>query len=64
MTSPRRRPAPQWIQTAEELVHLLRHHLDEEEQEVFQLAGKVLSEREKTELARAYEAGMDQERAS
>ncbi len=53
----------QWLQTAEELAHLLTHHLDEEEQEVFQLAGKALSEAEKTSLADAYDADMERRRA-
>ncbi len=53
----------QWLQTAEELAHLLTHHLDEEEQEVFQLAGKALSEAEKTSLAGEYDADMERRRA-
>lgn len=56
------RTAPQWLVTANELEHELIHHLDEEEQEVFQLAGKALSETQKTELAKAYEEGMAQDR--
>ncbi len=53
----------QWLQTAEELAHLLTHHLDEEEHEVFQLAGKALSEDEKSALADEYEADMQRRRA-
>ena len=53
---------PQWIQTAEELSHLLIHHLDEEEREVFQLAGKALSDAEKSSLADEYEADMRRRR--
>ena len=53
----------QWLQTAEELAHLLTHHLDEEEQEVFQLAGKALSEAEKTSLANDYDEDMKRRRA-
>ena len=45
------RTASAWLTTAEELHHKVHHHLDEEEQEVFQLAGKALSETAKTELA-------------
>jgi hemerythrin-like domain-containing protein len=52
----------QWIQTAEELSHLLIHHLDEEEREVFQLAGKALSDAEKSSLADEYEADMRRRR--
>lgn len=53
---------PQWIQTAEKLAHLLTHHLDEEEQEVFQLAGKALSDDEKSSLADEYAADMRRRR--
>ena len=53
----------QWLPTAEKLAHLLTHHLDEEEQEVFQLAGKALSEDEKASLAGEYEADMERRRA-
>ena len=54
--------APQFLVTARELEHRLLHHLEEEEREVFQLAGKALSETEKTELAESYRAGMAGER--
>lgn len=47
-----------WIATARKLAHRLIHHLDEEEHEVFQLAGRVLSDEQKTGLAGAYAAGM------
>jgi hypothetical protein len=50
--------ASQWLMTARDLEQRLTHHLDEEEHEVFQLAGKVLSDRKKTELAAAYQAAM------
>ena len=53
----------QWLQTAEELAHRLRHHLDEEELEVFQLAGKALTDDEKTSLATEYEADMERRRS-
>lgn len=56
--------SPHWLQTANELEHRLRHHLDEEEHELFQIAGKVLSGRQKTELADAYRASMEEERAN
>lgn len=51
--------APQWLQTAQELRHQLLHHLEEEEHEVFQLAGKVLTDAQKCDLATAYVAEMD-----
>ena len=56
--------APQWLLTAEKLAHRLRHHLEEEEHEVFQLAGKVLDDTQKVELAAAYESDMAAARAA
>jgi hemerythrin-like domain-containing protein len=50
---------PQWIQTAEELCERLLHHLEEEEKEVFPVAGKVLSTSQKTSLADEYRADME-----
>ncbi len=52
----------QWLQTAKELAHKLTHHLDEEEQEVFQLAGKALTDGQKESLAKEYEADMTRRR--
>ncbi len=52
----------QWLQTAKELAHRLTHHLDEEEHEVFQLAGKTLSDDEKVALAKEYDADMKRRR--
>ncbi len=43
-----------WLITAKELRERLLHHLDEEEHEVFQMAGKVLSETDKSQLAGDY----------
>lgn len=56
--------ASQWLITAEELAHRLRHHLEEEEHEVFQLAGKVLDEDQKVSLAAAYESDMGKARVA
>jgi hemerythrin-like domain-containing protein len=47
--------SPAWLVTAKALHHKIYHHLEEEEQGVFQLAGKVLSEAEKRSLAKDYE---------
>ncbi len=41
---------PNWIRTFEDLAHKVHHHLDEEEHGVFQVAGKVLTEQDKTDL--------------
>lgn len=51
-----------WLKYMKELAHQVEHHLDEEEQEVFQLAGKALSEKEKTSLAKDYQEFMEQNR--
>lgn len=48
--------SPGWLATAKQLRECVEHHLDEEEHEVFQLAGKALSEARKGALARAYRA--------
>lgn len=50
--------SPGWLTSAKKLQHLVSHHLDEEEQEVFQVAGKALSASEKTELAGDYDRMM------
>ncbi len=55
---------PQWIQTARELRERLLHHLEEEELEVFPVAGKALSEDQKTELSRDYDADMDRRKSA
>jgi hypothetical protein len=44
-----------WLVTARALHDKVHHPLRDEEQGVFQLAGKVLSEDEKRSLALAYE---------
>ena len=47
--------SPAWIAVAKELHHKVYHHLEDEEQGIFQLAGKVLTEAEKISLAKEYE---------
>ena len=44
-----------WLAHFKKLHHKVFHHLDDEEHAIFQLAGKVLGERQKKELALAYE---------
>ncbi|PKD20916.1 hemerythrin [Salegentibacter salinarum] len=46
--------ASNWLKIAKELEHKVTHHLDEEEQEVFQMAGKALTENQKTSLGEDY----------
>lgn len=43
-----------WLATARKLEHRVLHHLEEEEREVFQLAGKALDATQKKKLATAY----------
>lgn len=52
------RSSAHWLATAKKLEHDLVHHLDEEEHEVFQLAGKVLTETAKADLAASYRGDM------
>jgi len=47
-----------WLVEAKKLHHLVHHHLDEEEHEVFQLAGKALSEGQKERLGDKYNDAM------
>ena len=47
--------SPAWLKVAKELHHKVHHHLEDEEQGIFQLAGKVLTEAEKISLAKGYE---------
>ena len=49
---------PQWLQTARELADRLLHHLEEEEKEIFPLAGKALTDAEKDSLADDYRRDM------
>ena len=51
--------SPGWIATAKKLEEKLIHHLDEEEQEVFQMAGKVMTEGQKSSLAKEYREAME-----
>ncbi|MFD0931010.1 hemerythrin domain-containing protein [Psychroflexus salinarum] len=46
--------ASNWLKIAKALEHKVIHHLDEEEHEVFQVAGKVLTDNQKTSLAEDY----------
>lgn len=46
--------SPQWLPKFKQLKHDVEHHESEEEQEVFQVAGKVLSEKQKHELVSTF----------
>ncbi len=47
--------SPGWLVTAKKLHDKIHHHLDDEEHKFFQIAGKVFSEKQKTELAKDYQ---------
>lgn len=53
-----------WLVYAKQLKEKVEHHLEEEEQEVFQMAGKVLNETQKKELATTYNDFMKKNRYS
>ncbi len=46
--------SPAWLVHAKSLADTVLHHLKEEEQKFFQMAGKLLSEKQKKSLASAY----------
>ena len=47
--------SPGWLPHFRKLHDKVYHHLEDEEHAIFQLAGKVLKESQKTELAKSYE---------
>jgi len=51
-----------WLKIAKKLKEEVEHHLDEEEQEIFQLAGKVLSNNQKSSLSKQYQNYIKAER--
>ncbi|MES2604884.1 MAG: hemerythrin domain-containing protein [Pseudomonadota bacterium] len=55
--------SPGWLKIATHMVERLRHHLNEEEHEIFQLAGKALNQKSKRTLATEYVHLMEDERA-
>lgn len=54
---------PNWIRRFEEVAHEIEHHMKEEEHGVFQLAGKVLDEEQKTAMAEEFESAKQEELA-
>ncbi|MBD1554702.1 hemerythrin domain-containing protein [Pseudomonas typographi] len=48
--------SPGWLPLAKSLKETVLHHLKEEEQKFFQMAGKILSDKDKTSLAKKYQA--------
>jgi len=51
-----------WLKIAKDLKEKVEHHLEDEEQKFFQLSGKVLSEKQKKELAEDYSAYVKEHR--
>ncbi|MBC8996985.1 hemerythrin domain-containing protein [Pseudomonas sp. N40(2020)] len=47
--------SPAWLATAKKLSDKVHHHLKEEEHKFFQMAGKLLDENQKEQLAGQYE---------
>ncbi|HAS7000805.1 TPA: hemerythrin domain-containing protein [Vibrio parahaemolyticus] len=46
--------SPAWLTHMKTLRHKVLHHLEEEEQRFFQMAGKVMSDKQKQQLANDY----------
>lgn len=54
--------SPAWLTIAKKLNEKVLHHLEEEEHKFFQIAGKVLNEKEKSDLATQYSAEINDNR--
>jgi len=54
--------SPAWLVYMKQLAEKVEHHLDEEEHEVFQMAGKALTEKEKKSLATDYQKAIKENR--
>ncbi|QHJ12169.1 hypothetical protein FX988_02420 [Paraglaciecola mesophila] len=53
-----------WLAHMKSLQHLVLHHLDDEEQQFFQMAGKVLNETQKDTLATRYRQEMREQQSA
>lgn len=49
-----------WLKIAKKLQEQVEHHLEDEEHTFFQLAGKVFSENQKSDLGKKYRAYMEE----
>lgn len=52
--------SPAWLPLARKLADKVEHHLKEEEHKFFQMAGKLLTEKQKTALAVSYQADYEE----
>ncbi|WP_166422724.1 hemerythrin domain-containing protein [Paraglaciecola sp. 20A4] len=53
-----------WLTHMKSLQHLVLHHLDDEEHQFFQMAGKVLNETQKSKLASSYREEMREQQTA
>ncbi len=51
-----------WLTIAKQLKEQVEHHLEDEEHTIFQMAGKVLSEKEKKEYGTTYQKSVQAEK--
>ena len=56
--------SPSWLAQAKALSEKVHHHLHEEEQKFFQMAGKLLSEAQKKQLSGAYLRTYDEQKVA
>ena len=56
--------SPAWLPQARKLAEKVEHHLQEEEHRFFQMAGKLLTETQKTKLATSYQKDYDEAKAA
>lgn len=56
--------SPAWLPQARKLAEKVEHHLQEEEHRFFQMAGKLLTETQKTALATSYQKDYDEAKAA
>ncbi len=54
--------SPGWLVYAKQLCEKVEHHLEDEEHTIFQLAGKVFTENQKTSLSKDYQKAMKENR--
>ena len=55
---------PTWLPLARKLAEKVKHHLHEEEHRFFQMAGKLLTAKQKTALVASYRADYEESKAA